>query len=178
MKKIQISFNLKELLSKPISLISGSILLLLTFPLTLCVFYCQNLELEGLKQKALSLEEVFLKKQENTAPYLIEHASPHFLNNFSKNFPGLSFAAGEEKKTSLFKEMELIQENPIEIEEKELRLILSTLENKTISTDTVKVKGSPQFLFTSFTLEKIENPNTKEKIYSLQMKLLQRQKNT
>lgn len=177
MKKIILTHLSKDTLKNPVFLLIISAIFLTAFPLSFYTLYLQNKQLEDLKQRTFSLQKELHKKNGNPALHLLEQPASFFLEDFLKIIPTLSFNKGEEKKTEFFKELELTQDHPIEVDEEELKSILSFLENKSIPPHTPS-KGSPQFLIKSFTLEKIKDSEGKENKYSFYTKIIQRQKNT
>ncbi len=177
MKKIILPHFSKDKLKNPIFLVVVATIFLATFPLSFYTLYLQNEQLEDLRERTFSLEKELHKKNADPALHLLEKPASFFLEDFLKKMPNLAFTKGEEKKTEFFKEIELTQDHPIEVDEEELKSILSFLENKSIPPHSPS-KGSPQFLIKSFTLEKIKDSEGKENKYSFYMKIIQRQKNT
>jgi hypothetical protein len=95
-----------------------------------------------------------------------------FLENMDNR---LKFTQESSTKASLFEESELLQEKSIKINGDDLKNILSSIENVTIGSHH-PTPGSPQVLITSFSLKKSNFSEMQEKIYTLQMQLLTRQK--
>ena len=79
------------------------------------------------------------------------------------------------KKAPLFEEKEFSQQRPIKINGDDLKNILSFIENVSIGSYH-PVQQAPQVLITSFSLKKSNFSEMQEKIYTLQMQLLTRQK--
>ncbi len=177
MKKIILPYFSKETLKNPIFLLGVAILFLASFPLSFYTLYLQNQQLEELKQRTFSLQKELHKKNGDPALLLLKQPASFFLEDFLKTIPNLTFNKGEEKKIESFKELELTQDHPIEIDEEELKSILSFLENKSIHPYSAP-QGAPQFLIKSFNLEKVKDSEGKENKYSFYTKIIQRQKNT
>lgn len=87
----------------------------------------------------------------------------------------LEFAETSSQKTSLFIEKELSQQKPIRLNEEDLKNLLSSIEGISIGSYQ-PLEGSPQVIITSFSLEKSTFSVLQEKIYTVQMQLLTRQK--
>ena len=86
----------------------------------------------------------------------------------------LSFVEGEPQKNKLFTEQEILQKNPIEINEDDLKSLLCSIEGVKIHPHVPK-EGAPQILIKSFEIEKKTIEDTKEKNYKVQMQLIKRQ---
>lgn len=118
----------------------------------------------------------FLEKEKQTLSKILLH--PAFSNshelkkrldfiNRGKN--RLNFAEENIKKTTLIKEIDEVQLNPIEIDETDLQKLLSIIEGTYISYFSPK-KDSPQLIIKNFSISK-ERGN----VFSLNLKLLKRE---
>lgn len=86
----------------------------------------------------------------------------------------LMFAEGEIHKEGIFREVEEKQKHPIEVNEDDLKKILSLLEGVKISPYAAPEKH-PQILIKQFDLTKKMHPEIKEKVFVLSMQLLKRE---
>lgn len=86
----------------------------------------------------------------------------------------LSFAEGEILQEGHFKEVEEKQKHPVEINEDDLKKILSAIEGVKIAPYTSPAKH-PQILIKQFDLTKKTHPEIKEKVFVLSMHLLKRE---
>ena len=87
----------------------------------------------------------------------------------------IEFSENGLQKTPLFEERELSLLTPIKINEEDLKKLLSSVEGVSIG-PYLQVKGAPQMIITSFSLEKSTFSEMQEEIYTVQMQLLTRQK--
>ena len=86
----------------------------------------------------------------------------------------LLFAEGEIESEGMFREIEEKQKHPVEVNEDDLKKILSALEGVKISPYSAPEKH-PQFVIKQFELIKKMHPDIKEKVFVLSMQLLKRE---
>lgn len=113
--------------------------------------------------------KIFLSQIE-PSPSMKEQAS--FLEEGGNS---LEFEKGESKKGPIFIETILKQKKPVELNKDDLKSLLCLIENVSIPPYTPKI-GIPQLLITSFELKKKNIFETEEKVYSLEMQLIKREK--
>lgn len=86
----------------------------------------------------------------------------------------LSFSEGEIRKSELFQEIEEKLQKPVELNEDDLKKLLCNIEGVRIHPYFPK-EHAPQFIIKLFDLTKKSIPETKEKIFTLNLQLIQRE---
>ena len=123
--------------------------------------------------ETLPLLEQEVKKLQMLASHGDNESAKHRLHALTKGSNQLQFQQVMMKKSDVIQETEIAQKHPVEMNELDLKRVLSLIEGKAIDYFTPEDR-SPQLVIKDFQLSK-KNTSGADHIYSVQMQLIKRE---